>query len=241
MSEYTTGELAKLCGVSVRTVQFYDSKGILHPSKLTEGGWRIYADEDLKRLQLICLFKSLGLSLDSIKQIMESEYSSSVLLALLHEKEKQLDTEIKNSLKQKDAISAVKMCVKDSEIIPENLNSDIELIMMKNNKKKLTKVHLTMLVYGCFCTLLGIFAVFFWILSKNFIPFLTAMPIIIAICAYLVHMYYKNTAYVCPQCSEIFKPEFYEFFFSRHTPKTRLLTCTHCGKKIWCVETYDER
>ena len=39
---YTTGEIAKLCGVSVRTVQYYDSKNILNPSAVTEGGRRIY-------------------------------------------------------------------------------------------------------------------------------------------------------------------------------------------------------
>ena len=38
MSKYTTGEIAKLCGVSVRTVQYYDSRNILVPSELSEGG-----------------------------------------------------------------------------------------------------------------------------------------------------------------------------------------------------------
>lgn len=37
MSKYTTGEIAKLCGVSVRTVQYYDTRNILTPSELTEG------------------------------------------------------------------------------------------------------------------------------------------------------------------------------------------------------------
>ena len=39
---YTTGEITKLCGVSVRTVQYYDNRGILIPSSLTEGGRRLY-------------------------------------------------------------------------------------------------------------------------------------------------------------------------------------------------------
>jgi hypothetical protein len=39
---YTTGEIAKLCGVSVRTVQYSDTRGILIPSSLTEGGRRLY-------------------------------------------------------------------------------------------------------------------------------------------------------------------------------------------------------
>ena len=40
MSQYTTGELAKLCGVTVRTVQYYDTRGILIPAALSEGGRR---------------------------------------------------------------------------------------------------------------------------------------------------------------------------------------------------------
>ena len=50
MSIYTTGEIAKLCGVTVRTVQYYDSRSILVPSALSEGGRRLYSEEDLKGL-----------------------------------------------------------------------------------------------------------------------------------------------------------------------------------------------
>ena len=51
MSKYTTGEIAKLCGVSVRTVQYYDSRNILIPSELSEGGRRLYSEQDLKRMK----------------------------------------------------------------------------------------------------------------------------------------------------------------------------------------------
>ena len=50
MSMYTTGELAKLCGVTVRTVQYYDSRSILLPSRLSEGGRRLYSEDDLRKL-----------------------------------------------------------------------------------------------------------------------------------------------------------------------------------------------
>ena len=48
MSRYTTGEIAKLCGVSVRTVQYYDQRGILVPGELSEGGRRLYSEDDVK-------------------------------------------------------------------------------------------------------------------------------------------------------------------------------------------------
>ena len=43
MSKYTTGEIARLCGVTVRTVQYYDRRNILNPSELSEGGRRLYS------------------------------------------------------------------------------------------------------------------------------------------------------------------------------------------------------
>ena len=60
MSQYTTGELAKQCGITVRTVQFYDQRGILIPSALTEGGRRLYSGEDLKKMKIICFLRDMG-------------------------------------------------------------------------------------------------------------------------------------------------------------------------------------
>ena len=65
MSKYTTGEVAKLCGVTVRTVQYYDTRGILAPSELSEGGRRLYSDDDLKRMRVICFLRDLGFSIDA--------------------------------------------------------------------------------------------------------------------------------------------------------------------------------
>ena len=81
MSLYTTGEIANLANVSVRTIQYYDKKGILKPVKLSEGGRRLYDEESLKDLNLICLLKSIGLSLTQIKEIIEKKKLSQAELA----------------------------------------------------------------------------------------------------------------------------------------------------------------
>ena len=67
---YSTGELAELCGVTVRTVQFYDREGLLKPESFSEGGRRLYNDNSLKTLQIICMYKQLGLSLSEIKDVL---------------------------------------------------------------------------------------------------------------------------------------------------------------------------
>ena len=57
MSKYTTGELAKLCSVTVRTAQYYDTRGILIPSELSEGGRRLYSEDDLRCMKIICFLR----------------------------------------------------------------------------------------------------------------------------------------------------------------------------------------
>ena len=85
MSTYTTGELAKECDVSVRTVQYYDQKDLLKPTSLSENGRRLYSEEDLKKLRQVCLLKSLGLSLSTIKGVLSSEDPGKILSVLLNE------------------------------------------------------------------------------------------------------------------------------------------------------------
>ena len=64
----TVGEAAKKMGVSVRTLQYYDKLGLLAPSAQSEGGRRLYAQKDLVRLHQILSLKSLGFSLEDIKE-----------------------------------------------------------------------------------------------------------------------------------------------------------------------------
>ncbi len=68
---YTIHELARLAGVSVRTLHFYDEKGLLRPSGRAENGYRIYTRESLLRLQQILFLKELRFSLRQISSILE--------------------------------------------------------------------------------------------------------------------------------------------------------------------------
>ena len=86
MAKYTTGELAKLCGVTVRTVQYYDARGILSPSELTEGGRRLYSEDDCKRMKIICFLRELGLPIDAIGQLLAEEDPGSVIALLLDQR-----------------------------------------------------------------------------------------------------------------------------------------------------------
>ena len=77
------GEIAKLCGVSVRTVQYYDSRNILVPSELSEGGRRLYSEDDLKRMRIICFLREAGISINGIKELLTEEHPENVISVLL--------------------------------------------------------------------------------------------------------------------------------------------------------------
>lgn len=63
-------QVAKLTGVSIRTLQYYDEIGLLKPSELTTSGYRMYDDDALQTLQQILFFKELGFPLKVIKEIL---------------------------------------------------------------------------------------------------------------------------------------------------------------------------
>lgn len=83
-------EIAKLTGVSVRTLHYYDEIGLLKPSLVDEqNGYRFYDDGDTERLQEILFYRELDFSLKSIQQILSSpNYNKTEALA----KQKQLLT-----------------------------------------------------------------------------------------------------------------------------------------------------
>lgn len=68
----TVNEVSKLTGVSIRTLQYYDTIGLLPPTEYTEAGYRLYDDTAMERLQQILLFKELEFPLKEIKAIIDA-------------------------------------------------------------------------------------------------------------------------------------------------------------------------
>jgi MerR family transcriptional regulator, thiopeptide resistance regulator len=70
MSEYRVGEVARMSGVSVRTLHHYHDVGLLVPSGRSESGYRMYSPEDLQRLQQILYYRELDFGLDGIAELL---------------------------------------------------------------------------------------------------------------------------------------------------------------------------
>lgn len=72
LSTYSVGELARLSGVSIRTLHHYDAIGLLRPAAVGENGYRQYGREELLRLQQVLFHRELGLSLADIVAVLDA-------------------------------------------------------------------------------------------------------------------------------------------------------------------------
>lgn len=75
---YSIQDLAKLAGISSRTLRYYDQIGLLVPARRTESGTRWYAKAQVDELQRILFFKTLGVSLATIREIMAQPLATQI-------------------------------------------------------------------------------------------------------------------------------------------------------------------
>lgn len=71
--EYTISKLARLSGVSTRTLRYYDEIELLNPNRINSSGYRIYGQEEVDLLQQILFYRELDFSLEEIKKIIQGK------------------------------------------------------------------------------------------------------------------------------------------------------------------------
>lgn len=238
--KYSVSEIAKLAQVSSRTVRFYDEKDLVSPSSIKENGYRVYTDKELEQLKLISYLKELGFSLKDIKRLLNDE-NSTQSLQLLIERQKQINEEKIEDLKSKQKqLRNFEKILRPRDLKNENI-ADITNIM--RSEIKLARYRKKLWVYAVILFLiewLGIYGAVVMAKQGRVIATSTIfviMVILIAIGGSLLTVtYYRNVAYVCPNCGNEFIPELSKFFWAAHTPKFRRLRCPKCNKKSYCLE-----
>ncbi|HYH29228.1 MAG TPA: MerR family transcriptional regulator, partial [Pseudonocardia sp.] len=65
------GEVAERIGLSLRTIRYYEEVGLAVPSARSEGGFRLYAEDDVERLRVIMQMKPLGFSLEEMRELLD--------------------------------------------------------------------------------------------------------------------------------------------------------------------------
>ncbi len=236
MKLYTTGELAKACDITVRTVQFYDTRGLLSPSEFSEGGRRLYTEKELDTLKLICFLRELDFSLDDIKRLFAEENAGKVIAFLLGEQERTLRQEIADKTEKADAVAALRRALSSEK--ETELAALPRLAKQAQNKKQLKALRIRMLAGGLLMNVLEIASLLlahiygmWWLLAIALVP-------IIALGIMISRLYFRKVAYICPECHTVFQPTLKESFWAYHTPNTRKLTCPHCKRIGFCIETY---
>lgn len=102
--EYTIRQLAKLAGITTRTLRYYDEIDLLRPYRINASGYRIYSSKEADRLQQILFYRELGMGLLTIRQTLNAASFDQILslkehLNSLLDQKKQLDLLITNVTK----------------------------------------------------------------------------------------------------------------------------------------------
>ena len=128
---YTVSQLAKMAGVSVRTLHHYDQIGLLEPSARTEAGYRLYGEPELLRLQQILLFKELDMPLDEVRLILDDPGFDQVAALerhqqLLHRRMERLTRLLKTIARTIDRLTEDDMTLTDQELYEGLTTEQIE-------------------------------------------------------------------------------------------------------------------
>ena len=136
----TVGEAAKKMGVTVRTLQYYHKEGLLSPSAESEGGRRLYTDKDLITLHQILSLKSLGFSLDDIKERLTSLETPADVANALTEQADDIRRKIEQLQASLSAIEQLKAEVLQMQTVNFKKYADIIVnLQMKNEFYPLIK------------------------------------------------------------------------------------------------------
>ena len=116
------GDLAARAGVTTRTIRYYEEKGIIEPKERTEGGFRLYSENQLLRLVIIQGLKALGFDLERISQFFNLRHNAETgsdlaqaMTELLGSQQGEIDRKIDHYMKMKErnarAIEVLKGCL----------------------------------------------------------------------------------------------------------------------------------
>lgn len=236
MTMYSTGEAAKLCDITVRTVQYWDERELVKPSEIGEGGRRSYSEEDLSRLRTVCFLKDLGFSLKDIDRLLSDPNVDGIIGTLADEQLGVLEEEIAERNARIEKLRQLKTSLKTLGAVDGGNLRSITTLM--SGRKKLRDMRIWMTVIGVVIDLCILAGIALWIWLGLWWVFIACACVSVLLGILVTRYYMSHTAYICPDGLTVFRPPLSEWFFAVHTPSTRRLRCPNGGKKVDCVEVY---
>ena len=137
---YTTGEIAKMAGVTTRTIRYYDNKGILSPSSHNSSGHRLYTESDFIKLKRILALKYLGLSLEEVKNTESQSFEKEEIMKSLRLQKNIMKNKINYMKTVLNAIESAEKSIED-EVDPD-WNKTIDIIKILEDEKELLQQYM---------------------------------------------------------------------------------------------------
>lgn len=130
----TVGEVANKMGITVRALQYYDREGLFSPSCTSDGGRRLYSDKDIVKLHQILTLKSLGFSIDEIKNNLIAIDTPKKAIDALTEQSNAIQSQINVLTESLHAIEALKSEVIQMQTVDFKKYADIIVNLQMGNK-----------------------------------------------------------------------------------------------------------
>ena len=233
MTQYQTGELAKQCDVSIRTIQYYDRKGLITSTKTEQNGRRVFDEQSKQDLEIILILKRFGFSLKDIKKITVEENKLKSVRSMIKQRALNIEYEIQRNQMLLSEIKQFKNYIdKDSQAPLNKLLETNQYVTNKGNMNILTRS----IIYRVLPVVIVQYtALLASVITRKWWPSISVLPFLIAFAVYFTRFIYKHLMYVCPNCQEVFKPNIKSWLFASHTPKTRKLQCPNCCETSHCM------
>lgn len=130
----TVGEVAKKMDITIRTLQYYDHIGLFSPSCISDGGRRLYNDEDIVKLHQILTLKSLGFSLDEIKNCLIAIDTPQKAITTLTEQSHSIQAQINMLTQSLQAINLLISEIEKMQVVDFSKYADIIINLQMKNK-----------------------------------------------------------------------------------------------------------
>ena len=138
--QYTTGEIAKMAGVTTRTIRYYDNKGVLSPSSHNSSGHRLYTESDFIKLKRILALKYLGLSLEEVKNTESQSFEKKDIINSLSLQKNIIKNKINYMKVVLHAIESAENSIEDEQNI--DWNKTIDIIKILEDEKELLQQYI---------------------------------------------------------------------------------------------------
>ena len=132
MSTYfTIGEVSKLFNLPIKTIRYYDEKGALKPAYINPStNYRYYSREQFISIDIIKYCKLIGMSLEEIKELINSDSSIEIMISNMNKQSELLKKKIKELTDVKTYLDEIKNSVE------EILEYDIDKVIIRRNKER---------------------------------------------------------------------------------------------------------